>query len=80
MQKRFLHASTEIATSKRRRYVLTLEKKIEIIREIEKGKSQRRVAEIFKLPKSTVGDIWKDREKTSCHVFGAEDPTVVRES
>ena len=64
--------------SKQRRSVLTLEKMIEIIREIEKGKSQRRVAEIFELPKSTAGDIWKDREKISCHVFGAEDPTVTK--
>ena len=50
-------AFTEKATSKWRRSVLTLEKKIEIIREIEKGKSQRGVAEILELPKSTVGDI-----------------------
>ena len=53
-------ASTEMATSNRRQSVLTLENKIEIIREIEKGKSQRRVTEIFELLKSTVGDIWKD--------------------
>ena len=48
-----------MVTSKPRQSVLTLEKKIEIIREIEKGKSQHRVAEIFELLKSTVGDIWK---------------------
>ena len=58
--------------------VLSLEKKIEIIREIEKGKSQHRVAEIFELPKSTIEDIWKDREKISWDVFGAEDPTVAK--
>ena len=54
-------ASMEMATSKQRPSVLTLEKKIEIIRKIEKGKFQRRVAEIFEWPKSTVGDIWKDQ-------------------
>ena len=43
-------------TNKWRRSVLTLEKKIEIIKEIEKGKSQRHVAEIFELLKSTVED------------------------
>ena len=48
----------EMATSKRRRSVT--EKKIEIIREIKKGKFQCRVAEIFELLKSTVGVIWKD--------------------
>ena len=57
-------ASTEMATSTRKWYVLTLEKKIEIIKEIEKGKSQRRVAEILQLPKSTVGDTWKDQERS----------------
>ena len=66
-------ASTEMATSKQRRSVLILEKKVEIIREIEKGKSQPCVAELFELPKSSVGDIWKDREMISYHVFGAED-------
>ncbi len=69
-------ASTKMATSKGRRSVLTLENKIEIIRKIEKWKSQRQVAEIFEQQKSTVGDIRKDWENISCYVFGAEDPAV----
>ena len=59
--------------------MVTLEKKIENVREIEKGKSQRRVAEIFELPKSTVEDIWKHREKIICYVFGAKYPTVAKQ-
>ena len=43
--------------------MLTLEKKLEIISELEKGVSQRRASEIFDVSKSTVFDIWKDRQK-----------------
>ena len=50
-------------------YILT-EKKLEIISEIEKGKSHtcRLVAKSFSIPKSTVDDIWKNREKITKHV------------
>ena len=71
-------ASTEMATSKQKQSDLILVKKIELIREIERGKYQRCVAEIFEMPKSTIGDIWKDREKISCHVFSADDLTVTK--
>ena len=60
-------ASMEIATSKRRRSVLTSEIETEIMRKMEEGKSQGHVAGIL-----------KDREKISCHVFGAEDTTVAK--
>ncbi len=39
--------------SKRKRNVVTLEKKLDIIEELKKGKSQRLVAEIHSIPKST---------------------------
>ena len=35
-----------------------------IVHALEKGTSQRVVAEKFKIAKSTVADIWKDRDKT----------------
>ena len=41
----------------------TLETKIEIIHELQKGSSQRVVAGIFGVAKSTVSDIWRDRKK-----------------
>ena len=62
-------ASMEMATSKRGSLSLHLRKN---------RKSQHRVVEIFELPKSTIRDIWKDREKISCHLFGVEDPTVAK--
>ena len=46
---------------KRKRSVLTLEKKLEIVRALDNGSSQRVVAENFGVAKSTVADIWKDR-------------------
>ena len=49
--------------------MLTLEKKLEIIGELKKGKSVRCVSRLYDVPnKSTVGDIWKDREKIEKHV------------
>ena len=52
-------------TKKRKRSVLTLEMKLSIIKALEKGSSQRTVGESFGVPKSTVADIWKDRNKIS---------------
>ena len=49
--------------------MLTLEKKLEIIGELKKGKSLMCVSGLYDVPKSTVVciarpcDIWKDREK-----------------
>ena len=48
---------------KRKRSVLTLEMKLSTIIELEKGSSQGAVGESFGVPKSTVADIWKDRNK-----------------
>ena len=47
---------------------MTLETKLKIIAELEKDRSQRLVAEQFKVAKSTISDIWKDREKIKKHV------------
>lgn len=49
--------------AKRKRSVVTLEKKIDIIRELKTGVSQRDVAKKFSMAKSTIGDIWKDCQK-----------------
>ena len=42
----------------RKRRVLILEKKLEVIQELKNGKSQRFVATLYSIPKSTVADIW----------------------
>ena len=43
---------------------LTLaEMKLKIVQKLEKGKSQCVMLDLFGVPKSTVGDIWKDCRK-----------------
>lgn len=64
--------------SKRKRRVITLEKKLEIIGEIQKGQSQRRVSELYDIPKSTVADIWKDREKIENFVSASDCPSFAK--
>ena len=54
--------------SKRKHTVITMEKKLQVIAEVRNGQSQRLVAETLGVPKSTVGDIWKEREKIEAHV------------
>ena len=46
-----------------KRSVLSLERKLDIIAQVRKGKLQRAVAKLFDAAKSTVGDILKNREK-----------------
>ena len=47
----------------RKRRVITLEQKLKYIDDLKEGKSQRLVGDVHGVPKSTVGDIWKDRGK-----------------
>ncbi len=47
----------KVAVTKRKRSVLTPERKLEIISEVKKGKSEA-VSGQFGVPKSTVNDIW----------------------
>ena len=74
-----------MSAKKRKRSVLTLETKIEIIHELQKGSSQRVVAGIFGVAKSTVSDIWRDRKKiedcvsTSESLVFAKKRCIVRE-
>ena len=54
------------STTRRKRSVLTLEKKLEIIGELKKRKSLRCVSGLYDVPKSTIArpcDIWKDEKK-----------------
>ena len=39
---------------------------------MKKGKSVRCVSEQYDVPKSTVGDIWKGREKIQKHVSASD--------
>ena len=59
---------------KRKRSVVTLEVKHKIIKEPEEDKSQRLVAEQFKVAKSMISDIWRDREKIKKHMSSCANP------
>ena len=63
-----------MASKKRKRACISLETKLKVIDEISKGQSQRHASEIFGIPKSTVADTWKHRDKIKDHVFAAEAP------
>ena len=61
--------------TKRKRCVL---KKLEIIVEIHTGKEQMLVSDIFGVPKSTIGDIWKDRDKIEAHMTASDNPSFAK--
>ena len=63
-----------MAGRKRKRHVLSLATKLDIIAELEKGISQRVLADKFDVAKSTVSDISHDRVKIKEYVSSAEAP------
>ena len=63
---------------KRYRRVVTLEKKLEIINQLKKVKSHRFVSSLFDIPKSTVADVWKAREKIERHVSASDNPSFAK--
>ena len=64
--------------SKRKQNIQSLEKKLDIIEEIKRGKSQRAVAEYFQVAKSTVSNTWKSRERTDNHVAASAYPKFAK--
>ena len=64
--------------SKRKGSVMSLEKKLDIIAELQQGKSQRAVSDYFGVAKSTVGDIWKNKDKIETHVTASANPTFAK--
>ena len=59
---------------KRKWSVLTLETKLEIMWALEKGTSQWVVGDNFGVAKSTITDIWKDRQKIADSIASSESP------
>ena len=68
----------DMASCSRKRSVVTLEKKLKVIALLKDGKSQRSVSAIFKIPKSTVADIWKQRVKIESHVLSSDCPAFAK--
>ena len=64
--------------TKRKRNVLSLERKLDIIAQVRKGKLQRAVAKLFDAAKSTVGDIWKNTEKIERFVSASANPAFAK--
>ena len=80
--RRFVACGTFLALmagkEKRKRVSLTPEIKLELIRAIRDGCSQRFVSEKFCAPKSTVADIWKGKEKIEEHLSASEYPELAK--
>ena len=80
--RRFVACGTFLALmagkEKRKRVSLTPETKLELIRAIRDGCSQRFVSEKFCAPKSTVADIWKGKEKIEEHLSASEYPELAK--
>ncbi len=68
----------KVTVTKCKRSVLTLERKLETISEVKKGKSVRLVPGQFGVPKSTMNDIWKGREKIESYVSASECPSLAK--
>jgi len=58
--------------------VLSLDTKLQIIADLQQGKSQRFTAEKFEVAKSTVCDIWKDRQKIQDCVSSSDSPVLAK--
>lgn len=56
------------ASTKRKHCTLTLKEKCKILDSLDEGSSVRKVAEAFKVPKSTVSDIKKKKDKIRSYV------------
>ena len=54
------------------RSVAALGNKMEIVRELQNGHTQRTTAEKYGVTKSTVGDIWKYRHKLEDRISSSE--------
>ena len=61
---------------KRKRSVATLDTKMKIIGEVKEGSSQKFVADKYGVAKSTVSDIWKDREKIENSMSSVDSVTL----
>ena len=63
---------------KRKRAVLTIGTKLEIVLALEMGSSQRVVGEKFRVAKATIAHIWKDHKKISDSVSASESPALAK--
>ena len=73
-----LLAAQYTMASKRKRSVMSLEKKLDIIADLRQGKSQRAVSDRFGVAESTVGDIWKNKDKIETYVTASATPTFAK--
>ena len=67
-----------VKMASRIRRVITLDQKPKIIDNLKEGKSQRLIGDIQGVPKSTVGDIWKDLGKIEKYMSTSDCPTFAK--
>ena len=67
------------ASKKWKRFVLTLQTKLEIAKSLEKRTFQQVVGRQFRLVKSTVTDNWKNRKKITDSIASSESPAFANE-
>ena len=73
-----LLAARNTMASKKKHSIMSLEKKLGIIAELQQGKSQRAVSDRFGVAKSTMGNIWKNKDKIKTHVTTSANPTFAK--
>ena len=54
-----------MATPSRKRKNVSIETKLQIIADIDSGRSRKDISNAFKLPMSTIGTIWAQKAKIS---------------
>ena len=70
--------SRGMTSARRKCSIVTLEMKLDVIRMLEYGKFQRSVSAVFNIPKSTIADIWKQREKITAHISSNSCPASAK--
>ena len=73
-----LLAALNTMASKRKHSIMSLKKKLDIIAKVRQGKSQKAVSVRFGVAKSTLGDIWKNKDKIKTHVTARANATFAK--
>ena len=80
MRLTFVHVIMFIKNGGRKRRVITLDQKLNIIDDLRKGKPQQLVSDTFGVPKPTIGDIWKEQEKIENYVSMSDCPSIAKKN
>ena len=62
----------------RKHRVITLDQKLKIIDDLRKDKSHQLDSDTYGVPKSTIGDIWKEQDKIENYVSMSDCPSIAK--